>query len=87
MPKRKQLAEVRQLSSVRETVDKDTIDCLEALLDEARDGKIIGLAFAALYPGKRYLVDTAGECLKSPTYAAGMVLQLQNAISEKIGEW
>lgn len=58
----------------------DTIECLEALLADARQGQILGLAFGALYIGKRYIVHTVGECHLNRTFTRGMVRDLDQLL-------
>lgn len=46
---------------VPDAVSKETIDTLSALLQEARAGKIIGVAYVALHKGRHYSADNVGE--------------------------
>jgi hypothetical protein len=64
----------------------DTIACLEHLLEEARRGEIIGLAFAALCKRRKFVLDTAGEAHRNPTFARGMVAALDDAIGMRMRE-
>lgn len=61
----------------------DTVECLEDLLDEARRGELIGLAFAAMYRRRRYFVETAGEAYRNPTFARGMVDALHDLLGKR----
>lgn len=60
----------------------ETIEVLRTLLREAESGHLIGLAFAAIYKDRRYIVDTAGEAYRSPTFARGMVAALDDESRE-----
>jgi hypothetical protein len=67
-----------------ETLSHDTVQCLEQLLDKARKGEIIGLAFAAMCRRRQYMVDTAGEAHRNLTYARGMVCALNDELGQRI---
>jgi hypothetical protein len=71
-------------SLVRDKISNDTIECLEQLLEAARRGEIIGLAYAAMMRRRRYIVNTAGEAHHSPTFTRGMLLALDDELSERI---
>jgi hypothetical protein len=75
---------VPQLRVAGQFVSHDTIAALESLLARARDGEIIGLAYVALARQKNYVVDTAGEARRDPTFALGMVQILRRLIEDKI---
>jgi hypothetical protein len=64
----------------------DTVACLEHLLEEARRGEIIGIAFAAMCKRRKFLLDTAGEAHRNLTYARGMVAALDDAIGIRMRE-
>lgn len=66
---------------VRDTVSNDTVEALEQLLEAARAGLIIGLAFGAMLKRKRYLVNCAGEACRDPTTARGMVCALDDELA------
>lgn len=61
----------------------DTVQCLQELLAEARAGDLIGVAFAAMYRRRRYIVDTAGEAYRNPTFARGMVDALHDLLGQR----
>lgn len=68
---------------VSDQLSGDTVEALETLLRHARQGEIIGVAFCAMYRRKEYIVNTAGEARRSPTFASGMVEQLQRFVSQR----
>lgn len=57
-------------------VSQDTVDELFALLQEARAGKIIGLTYVALHPGKEFTADVVGQSRKVPLFTLGTVQRL-----------
>lgn len=61
-----------QLIQHPDALSVDTVECLRELLIEAQEGHLIGLAFAAMYRRRKYIVDTAGEAYRNPTFALGM---------------
>jgi hypothetical protein len=54
----------------------DTINILDEMLKAARRGDVIGVAFAAMYKRREYVVGYTGECARNPTFARGMVIAL-----------
>ena len=66
---------------VPDSISNDTVECLEQLLAEARKGVVIGVAFAAMLKQRQYIVNTAGEAHRNPTFSRGMV----QALSDKLG--
>jgi len=62
---------------------EDTIGCLQELLAEAVRGDLVGLAFAAQYRRRKYVVEATGEAHRNPTFAAGMVAVLGEALSRR----
>jgi hypothetical protein len=69
-------AKVLHLVPMAQTVSHDTVECLEALLEEARRGEIIGVCYAAMHRQRQYTVHSCGEAHRNPTYSAGMVSNL-----------
>lgn len=69
---------------VPDTLSHDTIQCLEAMLDEARRGQLIGIAFGAIFKRRTYIVNSAGEAYHSPTFARGIVAALDDELSARI---
>lgn len=69
---------------IPDAVSHDTVRCLETLLKHARTGEVIGLAFAAALKRRAYIVNTAGECHRNPTWARGLVAALDDALGDKV---
>ena len=70
----------RPFQLVPDTISTDTVSCLEALLSEARQGSVIGLAFVAMFKGRTYIVNTAGECHRNRAFTRGMVADLNDKL-------
>lgn len=61
-----------------DNISHSTVDALQAMLDDAKSGNLIGIAFAAMYksPKRTYATNTAGELHRNMTFAVGMLLVL-----------
>jgi hypothetical protein len=68
---------------VPDSLSHDTVQALEQLLDHAREGHIIGIAFAAMYKRRQFITNTAGECYRNPVFARGMVAALDDELSAR----
>lgn len=64
----------------------DVIECLRALLAQAEQGQLIGLAFAAMLKRRGYICSTAGEAHRSVTYTRGMILALDDQLAQRTRE-
>lgn len=64
-------------------LSEDTVACLQELLFEAKQGQLIGVAFAAMYRRRKYIVDTTGEAYRNPTFARGMVDALHDLLGKR----
>jgi hypothetical protein len=69
---------------VQDIVSRDTIECLETLLAEARKGEIIGIAFAAMLKRRAYITNTAGEAHRNPTFSRGMLATLDDQLAQRV---
>ena len=69
---------------VPDTISKDTVKCLEQLLRAARQGQVIGLAYAAMLKRREYIVNSAGEAHRNPTFARGMVSALDDQLGDQV---
>ncbi len=76
-------ATVLRLVPKVETPNLDTISCLEVLLSNARQGRIVGLAFVAVYPDKSFVVDTVGTCSAKRSLTRGMVRDLDDLLAHR----
>jgi len=65
---------------VRSQVSHDSVAVLKNLLEQAEQGELIGVAFAAMYKEGNYVVDLTGEAHRSPTFARGMVKALDDCL-------
>lgn len=63
-------------------VSADMLQAGEYLAQEIRAGRIIGLAWVALKPGREYEADCAGEARREPAYTQGLILKLLHKIDD-----
>jgi glycerol uptake facilitator-like aquaporin len=69
---------------IPDAISTDTVECLELLLSEAKRGEVIGLAFGAMLRRRAYVVNTAGEAHRNPTFTRGMVAALDDQLSRRV---
>lgn len=69
---------------VPDNVPHDLIECLEVLLDAARRNELTGIAFAGTLKRRGYIVNTAGEAHRNPTFARGMIAALDDQLSMRV---
>lgn len=69
---------------VPDQISHETVECLRTLLAHAERGEILGIAFAAMFKGRHYIVNTAGECHRSPTFTRGMVADLHDELGSLV---
>jgi hypothetical protein len=74
----------RPFALAPDSISHDTVEALQTLLKDAQRGEIIGVAFAVMYKGRDYIVNTAGEAHRSPTFARGMVQALDDHLMHKV---
>lgn len=63
-------------------ISQDTVQALEFLVEEAKAGRVIGVAWVALHPLYKFSVDAAGETRRSPTFTRGVLRVLDDALSK-----
>lgn len=69
---------------VPDTISTNTEEALTQLLDLARRGELIGIAFTGMLKERRYFVNVAGEAHRNPTFARGMVAALDDQLSATV---
>jgi len=69
---------------ITDTLSTDTEQALTQLLDLAKRGELIGVAFAGMLRQRRYFVNTAGEAHRNPTFARGCVSALADQLGERM---
>lgn len=61
----------------------DLVETLEYLLQEARAGRMIGLAYGAILKRRAYFVDAAGEAHRNPMFGVGIANVLACELMER----
>lgn len=69
---------------VPDTISHDTVECLELLLDQARRGQVIGIAYAVMLKKRAYITNTAGEAHRNPTFSRGMIATLDDQLAGNV---
>lgn len=67
---------MKPFTLVQNDVSKDSVEALEFLLQEAKSGRLIGLAYGAMFKRKDCIVDTAGEAHTNPLFAISVIFML-----------
>jgi hypothetical protein len=68
---------------VPDRLSEDTFYNLHQLYEEAKRGGIVGLAYVAMYKNRTFITDTAGECRRNPVFARGLLLELDDELSQR----
>ena len=74
----------RPFTLLRDDISTDTIECLSTLLAQAKKGEVIGLAFIAILKRRNYVVNTAGEAHRNPTFTRGCVCALDDELGRRV---
>lgn len=69
---------------IPDTVSHDTVECLRVLLDQARRGQVIGIAYAVMLKKRAYITNTAGEAHRNPTFSRGMIATLDDQLASNV---
>lgn len=69
---------------VPDTISTNTEEALTQLLEMARRGDLIGIAFACMLKQRRYFVNAAGEAHRSPAFARGCVGALDDQLGQRM---
>src|SRR5690606_29479065 len=69
---------------VPDTISADTVETLQALLNDARAGKAIDIGFVVMYRGRRFIANAPGEARRSPVFTRGMLTCLDDKLSRQI---
>jgi hypothetical protein len=67
----------------QDTISHDTVEALQTLLDKAKRGDVIGIAYSVMNKKRTYHVDAAGELHRNPTFAIGTVIVLVYRLVKK----
>jgi hypothetical protein len=67
------------------SASREAVQVLESLLEEARAGRVVGLAWVVIRPGLGFEVDVAGEARRQPVFARGLCRVLDDQLAKLIG--
>jgi hypothetical protein len=74
----------KPVTLLKDAVSTDTVEALQTLLGHAESGEVIGIAFVAQLKERAFIVNTAGECHRNPTWTRGMVAALDDSLSNRV---
>jgi hypothetical protein len=69
---------------IQNHVSTDTVEALQQLLEQARAGEVIGVAFVAMLKRRGYIADAAGEAYRNPTFTRGMIRALDDRLAQRV---
>lgn len=69
---------------VQDGLSSDTVKALELMLEEARTGDLIGIAYVAMYRRREYTASATGEARRNPTFTRGMLAALDDVLGEMV---
>lgn len=75
---------MKHLTLVGQSISKDAEECAKALLERIQRGEVLGIAFVALMPRRRYFTGACGECMEDPTGVRGALLALDDEMSDLV---
>jgi len=64
--------------------DVDVVETLAFLLQEAKEGRLTGISYAAVRQDKSFIVDAAGESYRNPVRALGEVHMLADELTRRL---
>lgn len=64
--------------------DMDVVETLAFLLQEAKEGRLTGIAYAAMRQDKSFILDAAGESHRNPVRALGEVHMLADELARRL---
>lgn len=69
---------------IPDNVSHDTVECTRTLYEQAQRGELIGLAYVGVLRRRGYIVNSAGEAHRNPTFARGMVAALDDELAGRV---
>lgn len=69
---------------VHDPISTDTVQALEQILESAKRGDVIGVAFALFLKRRKFMVDCAGEACDNPALARGAIAVLDDHLGDMI---
>ncbi len=73
-----------RLELIRSPISGDTIEALEQLLKEAREGHYIGFVIGLIRPRRRYSVHCVGEACVFPSWSRGILAAADDELANMI---
>lgn len=64
----------------------ETVELLAELLDQARAGELIGVAFVSVRRARSFSIGYTGECRRSPAFTLGTLKVMEYDIVRQLSE-
>jgi hypothetical protein len=75
----------RPFTLIQSPASEDLVEALEFLLDGARSGDVIGIAYAAqMKPRRSIIADSAGELHRNPLFALSLLHVLMAQLTDRV---
>lgn len=71
----------RPFRPIPDELPTETVAALAELLEQAKGGRVLGMAFAVMYRGGTYIVNATDEARRSPTFSRGMIAELDDEMA------
>ena len=68
------------LRLVPDGLSHDTIEAIDQIHQLAHRGRVVGIAVIVVERGRKYWVNSAGECRRSPTWTRGALADLHDEL-------
>jgi len=75
---------MKHLTLVGQSISRDAEECAEELLRRIRRGEVLGIAFTALMPQRRFFTGVCGECVDDPHGVRSGLLSLDDELRDII---
>lgn len=71
------------LQLAQPSVDSETVAALEKLVEEAKRGRVVGIAYIALRCGRDYSGDVVGRAEDHPLLTRGIAQALSDLVAQR----
>jgi len=65
---------------IRDTISRDTVEAARQIHEASESGEVLGMFFGLMLKRRRFVVNVAGECLRDPTFARGMLAAMDDEL-------
>lgn len=69
---------------IQDHISTDAVEAFEQITDAARNGIVLGAAFALLLKRRRFMVNICGEAARDPVMVRGAILSLDDYLRDLV---